>query len=73
MIGPTVLGLLAETEEDLQEILNELNRIGKTFDMKMNAKKTKTMLVSTKDLTSTKVSMKIDGDIIKQTDKYRPT
>ena len=38
--------LLAETEGDLQEILNEVNRIGKTFDMKMNAKKTKTMLVS---------------------------
>ena len=61
--------LLAETEEDLQEILNEVNRIGKTFDKKMNAKKTKTMLVS-KDITSTKVSVKIDGDIIKQTDKY---
>ena len=61
--------LLAETEEDVQEILNEVNRIGKTFDMKMNAKTTKTMLVS-KDLTLTKVSMKIDGDIIKQTDKY---
>ena len=61
--------LLAETEEDLQETLNEVNRIGKTFDMKMNAKKTKTMLVS-KDVTSTKVSVRIDGDIIKQTDKY---
>ena len=61
--------LLAETEEDLQEILNEVNRIGKTFDMKMNAKKTKTMLVS-KDLTSTKVRLNIDGDFIKQTDKY---
>ena len=61
--------LLAETEEDLQEILNEVNRIGKKFDTKMNAKNTKTMLVS-KDLTSTKVSVKIDGDIIKQTDKY---
>ncbi len=35
----------------------------------MNAKNTKTMLVS-KDLTSTKVSVKIDGDIIKQTDNY---
>ena len=35
----------------------------------MNAKKTKTMLVS-KYLTSTKVSVKIDGDIIIQTDKY---
>ena len=62
--------LLAETEEDLQEILNEVNRIGKTFDLNMNAKKTKTMLVS-KDVTSTKVNVKIDGDnFIKQTDKY---
>ena len=75
--GTTIINLryaddtvpLAETEEDLQEILNEMNRIGKTFDVKMNAKKTKTMLVS-KELTSTKCSVKIDGDIIKQTDKY---
>ena len=36
---------------------------------KINRKKTKTMLVS-KDVTSTKVSVKIDGDIIKQTDNY---
>ena len=42
--------LLAETEVDLKEILNEVNRIGNTFDMKMNAKKTNTMLVS-KDVT----------------------
>ena len=54
--------LLAETDEDLQEILNEMNHIRKTFDMKMNAK-----LVS-KDVTLTKVSLKIDGDIIKQID-----
>ena len=60
---------LAETEEDLQEILNEVNRIGKTFDMTMYTKKTKTMLVS-KGVTLTKVSLKIYGDIIKQTDKY---
>ena len=37
--------------------------------MKMNAKKTKTMLVS-KDVTSTKVIVRIDVDIIKQTDNY---
>ena len=61
--------LLTETEEDLQEILNEVNHIGKRFDMKMNAKTTKTILVS-KDVTLTKVSVKIDGDIIKQTDNY---
>ena len=61
--------LLAETEEDLQRILNEVNRIGKAFDMKMNARKTNTMFVS-KDVTLTKVSLKIDDDIIKQTDNY---
>ena len=37
--------LLAETEEHLQDMLNERNRIGNTFDIKMNAKTTKTMLV----------------------------
>ena len=41
----------------------------KTFDVKMNAKKTNLELVS-KDVTLTKVTLKIDGDIIKQTDKY---
>ena len=35
----------------------------------MKANKTKTMLVS-KDVTSTKVSLKIHGDFIKQTDNY---
>ena len=61
--------LLAETEEDLQEILNDVYRIGKTFDMKMNANKAKTMLVS-KNVTLTKVSLtKVSFDINKQTDR----
>ena len=38
--------LLAEAEENLQEILNDVNCIGKTFAMKMNALTTKTMLVT---------------------------
>ena len=38
--------LPAETEEDLRDIMNEVNRIEKTFDMKMNANNTKTMLLS---------------------------
>ena len=33
--------ILAETEHNLQEILNEVNCIGKMFDMKMNANKTR--------------------------------
>ena len=46
--------LLAEKEEALQEILNEVNRIGNTIYLKMNATKTKTMLVS-KDVTLIKL------------------
>ena len=46
--------LLAESESHWENVV--------TFDMKMNAKKNKTMLVS-KDVTLTKVSLKIDGDI----------
>ena len=42
----------------------------KTFDTKMNANITKTMLVSKDVGTLTNGSLKIDGDIIKQTDKY---
>ena len=49
--------LFAETERDLQEMRNEENIIGKTFDMKMDAKKTK------KDVNLTKFILKIDGDI----------
>ena len=60
---------MKQRHADLQEILNEVNRIGETFDMKMNATKTKTTIVS-KDITLTKVSLKIDGDIIRQTDNY---
>ncbi len=51
--------LLAESESHWESVV--------TFDTKINAKKTKTMSVS-KDVTLTKVSLKIDGDIIKHTD-----
>ena len=37
-----------------------LNRTGKTFDMKMNAKKITTMLVS-KDVNLTIINLKIDS------------
>ena len=46
-----------------------MNRIGITVDMKMNANKTKNMLMS-KYVTLTEVSLNIDVDIIKQTDNY---
>ena len=36
--------ILSDIEENLQAILNEVNEAGKKFNMKMNAKKTKTMV-----------------------------
>ena len=52
--------VLADSEGSLQTILNEVNEAGKAFNMKMNAKKTKTMIISKKD-DKPKVSTTIDG------------
>ena len=41
--------LLAESEKELQETLNIVNNKGKELNMKMNAKKTKTMVISKKN------------------------
>ena len=41
--------LLAESEGSLQTILNEVNAAGKVFNTKLNAKKTKTMMITKKD------------------------
>ena len=42
--------LLAESEEGLQVIMDEVNESGKKYNMKMNAKKTKTMIITKKDV-----------------------
>ena len=42
----TVLVLLAETEEDLQKIVDQVKRESESFGLLMNAKKTKTMVFS---------------------------
>ena len=41
--------LLADSEGSLQAILDEVNEAGKAFNMKLNAKKTKTMIITKKD------------------------
>ena len=35
--------LLADSEENLQNMMNKVNEVGKLYNMKMNAKKTKAM------------------------------
>ena len=61
--------LLADSEESLQAILNEGNEAGKAFNMKMNAKKTKTMIITKKD-DKPKINITIDGTDIAQVPKF---
>lgn len=61
--------LIAETPEQLQEIVNKVNEEGKLYGMKINAEKTKTMLVS-KVMPSAKFHITVDNDIIKQVDSF---
>ena len=42
-------GMLLDTAAGLQGIMDQLNDTAKTYDMKINAKKTKTMIVSRKE------------------------
>ena len=57
--------LLAESEEELQETLNLVNNKGKELNMKMNAKKTKTMVITRKPVVPT-IKIQIDGQDIEQ-------
>ena len=62
--------LLAETKEDLQHILNEVNSVGERYGMKMNATKTKTMVVCRKGDTP-QIKIKIDGVEIEQVQQFK--
>ena len=57
--------LMAESEENLQTILDEVNEAGKKFNMKMNAKKTKSMII-TKKVVKASIELDIDGAKIEQ-------
>ena len=57
--------LLAESETELQDTVDCVNEHGRAFGMKMNAKKTKTMLF-TRQGDNKKISLKIDDVNIEQ-------
>jgi len=57
--------LIAESEGSLQAMLDEVNEAGKTFNMKMNAKKTKAMIITKKENKPT-MNITIDGKDIRQ-------
>ena len=62
--------LLAETKEDLQCILNEVNKVGKSYGMRMNAAKTKTMVITRKEATP-QIKLDIDGAMIEQVQHFK--
>ena len=61
--------LLAESERDLQAIVDGVNEAGKVYSMKMNAKKTKTMVISREEQTP-KLNITIDGSNIEQVSNF---
>ena len=59
----------ADSEESLQVLLDEVNEAGKSFNMKMNAKKTKSMIITKKD-DKPKIDITIDGTDIEQVTNF---
>ena len=59
----------AENENKLQTLSERVNEEGKHFGMKMNIKKTKTMVISkTKDIPNVKIEL--DGQEVEQVSKF---
>ena len=53
-------GLMAESEPELQTLLDKVNEAGKELGMKMNVKKTKTIVI-TKKKETLQISIILDG------------
>jgi hypothetical protein len=62
-------GMVSNTERGLQRIMNRLNEAAKKFDMRINVKKTKTMIVSKKE--NMKVNIMVDGQSVEQVVKFK--
>src|SRR5919106_4121377 len=62
-------GMVDSTEEGLQRTMDRLNKTAKEYGMKINVKKTKTMVVSKKG--GAKINIKVDGKIIEQVVKFK--
>ena len=62
-------GITAESERELQILANRVNEEGKHFGMKMNIKKTKTMVISRK-VETPKVNITLDGQPVEQVERF---
>lgn len=62
-------GMVASSEQGLQSLMDGLTTTAKKYDMKVNVKKTKTMLVSKG--TGGAVNVVVDGQVVEQVKKFR--
>ena len=69
MLLVIIIALLAGNEKELLELTSKMNEVGKQFGMKINIKKTKTMVVSKKP-NIPKINIAIDGQHIQQVTSY---
>ena len=62
--------LMAESEEALQRIVDEVKMKSLEKGMKMNTKKTKTMVIS-RNTSAPQVSIKVDGETLEQVQSFK--
>ena len=62
-------GMVSNTEKGLQKIVDRLDEASKRYEMKINVKKTKVMIVSKK--AGKKLKIVIDGKEVEQVDKFK--
>jgi Reverse transcriptase (RNA-dependent DNA polymerase) len=62
-------GMVASTEQGLKKVMDGLNEAAKTYDMKINVKKTKTMVVSREEGRTANII--IDGQNVEQVKKFK--
>ena len=61
--------LQADNEEDLQSMVDKVNEADKLYNMKMNAKKTKTMALIRNE-NKPRVNIKVDGTTVEQVGSF---
>ena len=62
-------GMVASSQAELQTLMDRLNESAKEYDMKINVKKTKTMVVSKKG--GGTVDITIEGQRVEQVKKFK--
>ena len=62
-------GMVSNTERGLQKIMDRLDETAKRFDMRINTKKTKVMVVSRRE--GRQMNIVLDGQKLGQVEKFK--